>query len=130
MLVVDDDDASRRLIVELLRDADYEAVAVDGGAEALRELRRSGTRYDLMVLDIQMPGVDGMSVAREVRRDPRLKDLPILAVTALARPADAARAIEAGCDAYLSKPAAVADVRRAVADLIGGTSGQRSADCS
>ncbi len=110
-------------MVEVLRDADYEAVAVDGGAEALRELRRSGTRYDLMVLDIQMPGVDGMSVAREVRLDPRLKDLAILAVTALARPADAVRALEAGCDAYLSKPTAVADVRRAVSDLIGRTSG-------
>ncbi len=114
ILVVEDDDSARRLITELLEHRDYAVTAVNDGRSASRKLRR--THGVLIVLDIQMPRMDGLTVARQIRADEILAKLPILAVTALTERGDAARVLEAGADAYLAKPASPFDA----ADLVDG----------
>ena len=71
-----------------------------------------------MLLGIMMPGMDGLTVAREVRCDKQLAPLPIVAVTALAGPGDAAKVLEASVDAYISKPVQLDDVIEVVRDLL------------
>jgi two-component system cell cycle response regulator DivK len=118
ILVAEDDDRSRQLMTDVLRDAGYSVVDVIDGTRALRELRRPQAVFDLVVLDMQMPGLDGMSIARAIREDPALRELSVLAVTAMSQPGDAVRVLEAGCDAYLSKPIAVKEVREMVAEML------------
>ena len=85
----------------------------------METLRATEQPFDLMVLDIQMPNMDGLEVTRRVRSGmPPHRDLPILAVTALAHPSDAARILRAGCDAYLSKPVSIDEVRAAAQQLL------------
>lgn len=118
ILVAEDDPRSRELMVEILRDGGYEVVEVSDGALALGALRDRGQAFDMVVLDMQMPGVDGLVVASAIRREPRLRDLPVLAVTALTQPGDAVRVLEAGCDAYLAKPVSVREVRKMVTEML------------
>jgi CheY-like chemotaxis protein len=63
-----------------------------------------GLRPDLILLDIQLPGMDGYAVASALRENPALKDVPIVAVTSYAMVGDRERAMEAGCDGYIEKP--------------------------
>lgn len=116
ILVVEDDQRSRQLLTEMLESEGHYVTAVNGGERALIQLHR--VEYDLMILDVMMPGMDGLTVAREVRRDEQLSGLPILAVTALAGAGDAAKVLEAGADAYISKPVQMDDVIEVVRDLL------------
>lgn len=118
VLVVDDDEPIRRLITEALRADGYFVVAVKSADDALRELRREDVTFDLVVLDIVMPGMSGEAVARFIRQEPLLQELPVLVVTALSGVGDAARMIEAGADAYLSKPFGIQELREVSARLI------------
>jgi CheY-like chemotaxis protein len=118
VLVVEDEEPIRRLITETLRQDGYELVDVGSGDEALAELRRDGASFALVLLDIVMPGMSGEALMREMRQDPRLRDLPVLVVTALASLADASRMIEAGADAYLAKPFRIQELREVAAGLI------------
>lgn len=123
ILVAEDDPRSRELMVDILRDAGYEVVEVSDGALALGALRDRHHEFDMVVLDMQMPGVDGLVVASAIRREPRLRDLPVLAVTALTQPGDAVRILEAGCDAYLAKPVSVSEVRKMVTEMLADSRG-------
>ena len=118
VLVVDDDQRSRRLVSETLRNAGYFVVEAEDGEHALRELGHPVAQFHLAVLDIHMPGIDGCMVAREIRRGGRWNTLPLLALTALTSPDDVTRILESGCNAYLSKPVLLAEVRTTVALLI------------
>lgn len=118
VLIVDDDAGSRLLIGEVFRGGDHSVTEVDSGAAALAALSEEDSTFDLMVLDIQMPGMDGLEVADRVRHMVRYRELPILAVTALAHPSDASRILRAGCDAYLSKPVEASEVREAASQLL------------
>lgn len=118
VLVVEDDEISRDLVTEVFEEFGHTVVAVTNGADAFPELEAADSHFDLMVLDIQMPVMNGIDVAIKVRQNPRFRELPILAVTALAHPSDAARILRAGCDAYLSKPVSVVEVRDAARTLL------------
>lgn len=118
VLVVDDDQRSRRLVSETLRNAGYFVVEAVDGEHALRELGHPVAQFHLAVLDILMPGTDGCMLAREIRRGGRWNTLPLLALTALTNPDDVTRILESGCNAYLSKPVLLAEVRTTVALLI------------
>jgi len=78
------------------------AVVADDGQEAL--IRISEELPGLVLLDLMLPKLDGYEVARRLKGDPRTRNVPIIAITALARPADKAKALEAGCDDYVDKP--------------------------
>jgi CheY-like chemotaxis protein len=101
-LVVDDTPVNVKLIVALLK-ANGFAVTIATTGEAALDLIR-GADFRLVLLDLRLPGIDGLTVARTVRADPHHRTLVIVAVTASAMKSDIAAALEAGCDAFVSKP--------------------------
>ncbi|MBF0179712.1 MAG: PAS domain S-box protein [Magnetococcales bacterium] len=102
VLLVEDNPINRQVAVELL-EANGLLVSVAGDGEAaLAQLERE--RFELVLLDLQMPGMDGFEVARAMRRDPRFGSLPILAMTAHAMAGDRERCLDAGMNDHLAKP--------------------------
>ncbi len=102
VLVVEDNEQNLYLVRFLLEGAGWTVVAAPDGPRALEEAR-SG-RFELVLLDIQLPGMDGHAVARELRRIRALDGVPIVAVTSYAMLGDRERCLEAGCTGYVEKP--------------------------
>jgi len=88
ILIVDDDAGSRTALENVLRDEGFDVVAVDSGAAALDELR-SASPPCLIVLDLMMPGMDGWDLRHEQKRDARIADIPVIAVSAAGKLPDA-----------------------------------------
>jgi CheY-like chemotaxis protein len=101
-LVVDDTPINVKLLSALLKTNGF-AVTIATTGEAALELVEQ-TEFGLILLDIRLPGIDGLTVARRLRADPRHRQRLIVAVTASAMKTDVAAALEAGCDAFISKP--------------------------
>lgn len=101
ILVVDDDPEVAKSIEATLRKT-YKVFVVHSGIEAIKEARRHPP--DLIVLDVVMPGLDGLETCQELRIDPALATVPILFLTALGRPEDRVAGLRAGADDYLTKP--------------------------
>src|SRR5258706_10319234 len=101
-LVVDDTPINVKLIAALLKANGFVVTIATTGEAALDLVSRN--EFGLMLLDLRLPGIDGLTVARTVRADPRHHQLIIVAVTASAMKSDIAAALEAGCDAFVSKP--------------------------
>jgi PAS domain S-box-containing protein len=102
VLVADDNPAGRELVREILQDMVSVLEEAANGPEALQKIRESPP--DLVLLDIQMPEMDGYQVLHEIRRDPALKNLRVVALTAFAMQGDRERALDAGFDDYITKP--------------------------
>jgi two-component system cell cycle response regulator DivK len=102
VLVVEDTEDNRRILRDLLGSAGYDVVEASDGAEGLSAVAR--LRPDLVVLDIQLPVIDGYEVARRLKADPKTRDIPIVAVTSYALAGDEEKSRAAGCDAYVAKP--------------------------
>lgn len=102
VLVVEDNAENRYLTTVLLQSEGYLAVAAVNGVEALALIDRH--RFAFVLLDLQLPEIDGFEIARSIRRKYSAEDLPIIAVSALASPADRREAFAAGCTGYLEKP--------------------------
>ena len=109
VLVADDNPAGRELVRESLAEYVSSIIEASDGREALDKIRE--TLPDLVLLDIQMPEMDGYAVLREIRGDPSLRGLRVVALTAFAMQGDRERALEAGFDDYLTKPVAVAKLK-------------------
>ena len=109
MLVADDNSAGRELVREGLAEHVSSIIEAADGREALEKIRE--TRPDLVLLDIQMPEMDGYAVLREIRRDPALQGIRVVALTAFAMQGDRERALEAGFDDYLTKPVTVTQLK-------------------
>ena len=103
VLVVEDNEMNMQLVEFLLEEGGYEIVKAASGEEAMG-IARSGQPVDLVLMDIHLPGVDGLSVVRELKGDERTSGIPILAMTAHAMRGDKDRFLQAGCDGYISKP--------------------------
>ena len=116
ILVADDDAASRELVVEALAGS-FQLMEAADGLEALALLRAA--QPSLGLLDIRMPGLDGYAVLAEVRRDPLIRHIPMLAVTAFAMQGDREKAFEAGFNGYMTKPVDVVALRGIVRKLLG-----------
>jgi two-component system alkaline phosphatase synthesis response regulator PhoP/two-component system response regulator RpaA len=101
ILVVDDDHEVAKSIEASLK-RHYQVYVVHTGVGAIKEARRH--QPDIVVLDVLMPGMDGLETCRELRTDPALADIPILFLTALGRPEDRVAGLRAGADDYLTKP--------------------------
>jgi two-component system cell cycle response regulator DivK len=116
ILLVEDNAANRKLIGDHLRRAGHEvreAATADAGiALALAE------RFDLVVMDIQLPGTDGLTATRLLRANAVTRGLPILAVTAHAMRGDEERILAAGCDAYAAKPIVYKELLALVTQLL------------
>jgi CheY-like chemotaxis protein len=102
ILIVDDHPANMKLVSFLLSHRGYAVLSAASAAEALRILQTSRPR--LILMDLQMPGIDGFELTRRLKADPATRDIAIVAVTAYAMQGDEARARAAGCDGYLTKP--------------------------
>ncbi len=118
VLLVEDNRANRRLIGDHLRRVGYEVhetgTADEGIAMALCE------NFDLAVIDIQLPGTDGLTATSLLRSNPKTRNVPILAVTAHAMRGDEARIRAAGCDGYAAKPIDYKEFLASVEELISG----------
>lgn len=115
VLVVEDNELNLKLFCDLLRVHDYEAEPVHDGREAIDRARLS--MPDLIVMDIQLPHVSGLKLIEDIKADPSLGNIPIMAVTAYAAKGDEERIREAGAEAYISKPVPVARFMEAVRAL-------------
>lgn len=102
MLVVEDNPLNLELVEAVLEREGYHVVSAGSAEEALEWLGR--LRPDLVLLDIQLPGMNGLELARVLKADPRTARVPVVALSAHARPEDRAAALEAGCVEYVSKP--------------------------
>jgi len=102
ILVVDDDERNVRLAVTALEQLDHEVLSARGAVEGIEiALARAP---DLVLMDVQMPGMDGIAALGRLRADPRTAALRVIAVTGLAMKGDEERLLAAGFDGYLSKP--------------------------
>lgn len=102
ILLVEDHEDNRRIVRDLLTNAGYELIEAVTGEEGIRLAETQGP--DLVLMDIQLPGIDGYEVTRRLRQNPALARTPIIAVTSYALSGDDAKALAAGCDAYVAKP--------------------------
>ena len=102
ILVVEDQEDNRRILHDLLTSAGYEIIIAEDGQEALDVARRE--RPNLILMDIQLPLLDGYEATRRIKADPTLRAIPIIVITSYALSGDEAKAKAAGCDAYVAKP--------------------------
>jgi CheY-like chemotaxis protein len=112
ILVVEDNELNMKLVRDLLQATGYETVEATTGEDAI-ELALSH-RPDLVLMDIQLGGLDGVEALSRLRRDVRTAAIPVLAVTAQAMVGDRERFLEAGFDGYLSKPVDIAQLLAAI----------------
>ena len=103
VLLVDDDMRNAFALSKVLRGRGIKVIVAQDGKKALAQLAANHT-IELVLMDLMMPGMDGYEAMGEIRRDPRCKRLPVLALTAKAMPGDRERCLEAGANDYLSKP--------------------------
>jgi CheY-like chemotaxis protein len=102
VVVVDDNPVNLKLIRLLLAAEGYDVRTTATAAEAMATIRAARPRVVLM--DIQLPGTDGLELTRQIKADPDTRDTLVLAITAYAMKGDEAKAIAAGCDGYFTKP--------------------------
>jgi len=102
ILVVEDEKDNRQILRDLLGNAGYELTEAENGEEAIAAAAER--RPSLILMDIQLPIVDGYEATRRIRSNPDLRSVPIIAVTSHALAGDEDKALAAGCDGYVSKP--------------------------
>jgi CheY-like chemotaxis protein len=102
ILLIEDNEQNRYLVAFILKASGWEVVHAVDGPSGLALAAESEPA--LILLDIQLPGMDGYEVARALRADPRLEAVPVIAVTSYAMAGDRERCLEAGCNGYLEKP--------------------------
>ncbi len=120
ILLVEDDPAGRLLYTEWLSVAGFEVAQAHNGLQALE--RAFDCLPDVVITDLNIPGIDGFELTRRLKQDPRTQAVPVLAVTGYAAfAADPERAQRAGCDAVLPKPCTADELESAVRSLITGS---------
>ena len=102
ILAIEDHEENRRLLRDLLTSVGYEMIEAVTGEEGLTAAETE--RPDLILMDIQLPGIDGYEVTRRIKANPAIRHIPVIAVTSYALSGDDVKALEAGCDAYVTKP--------------------------
>lgn len=102
VLVVEDNRDNMTLIVDVLKSLDYEVMQAEDGETGIN--LATSARPDLILMDLSLPKIDGWEATRKIKADDELKQIPIIALTAHAMVGDRERALEAGCDDYMSKP--------------------------
>jgi two-component system cell cycle response regulator DivK len=102
ILVVEDTEDNRQIMRDLLSSAGYDLVEAQDGAEGVAMAKSQ--RPDLILMDIQLPVLDGYEATRRIKADPALSHIPVIAVTSYALSGDEAKTRAAGCDGYVAKP--------------------------
>jgi PAS domain S-box-containing protein len=119
VLVVEDNAVNRLVVTRLLQRQGHSAVVALNGKEALSALEQNEWKFDLILMDVQMPDMDGLEATREIRKREltRGRRIPIVALTAHAMDRDRERCFDAGVDAYLSKPIRIEELAATIAEL-------------
>ena len=118
ILVVDDDVRNLRLAAAALEQAGHEVLSAEGGAEGIEVALVHAP--DLVLMDVQMPGMDGVAALRRLRAEPRTAALKVVALTALTMKGDRERLLAEGFDGYLEKPIRYKDFLASVVALLAG----------
>lgn len=123
VLIVDDNAVNSKLASLTLRLAGYDVQTAGDATEALAILEHFPAR--LILMDIQLPGMDGLELTRRLKADPAMRDVSIVAITSYAMKGDEDRALAAGCDGYLAKPIDTRTFADTVAGYLAGKAGWR-----
>jgi two-component system cell cycle response regulator DivK len=102
ILVVEDAEDNRAILRDLLTHAGFDLLEATDGATGVAMAQAH--KPDLILMDIELPGVDGCEATARIKADPDLRHIPVIAVSSYAQPSDAAKAISSGCVAYVAKP--------------------------
>ncbi len=105
ILIVEDNELNMRLFTDLLGSQGYQTIQTRDGMEALDIARKY--HPDLILMDIQLPRVSGLEIAKWLKEDEKLSNIPIIAITAFAMRGDKERILNGGCEGYLSKPISI-----------------------
>ncbi|NWF91677.1 MAG: response regulator [Syntrophaceae bacterium] len=116
ILIVEDNPQNMRLVEMALSTGSYTLLEATNGEEALEVAKKE--HPDLIIMDIQLPKMSGLEVTRKLREIPEFTQTPIIAVTAYAMKGDEKKALDAGCNAYLSKPISARDLPNLVAKML------------
>ncbi len=119
ILVVDDNPRNLKLAFDVLEDAAYEVVEAVNAEEAQSMIDRN--LCDLILMDIALPGMDGLTLTRKIKANERTKHIRIIALTAFAMKGDDQKALAAGCDGYITKPIDIHQLPVQVAEILGGS---------
>jgi len=117
ILVIEDHEENRRLLRDLLTSFGYELIEAVTGEEGLTAAEAE--RPDLVLMDIQLPGIDGYETTRRIKAKPALNHIPVIAVTSYALSGDDVKAFAAGCDAYVTKPFDPAELLEKIREHLG-----------
>ena len=117
ILVVEDTEDNRQILRDLLGMAGYDMIEAHDGAEGVAKATEH--RPDLILMDIQMPVMDGYEATRQIKANPDLKAIPIVAVTSYALSGDEQKTRDAGCDAYIAKPYSPRQMLAKVKEILG-----------
>ncbi len=117
ILVVEDTEDNRQILRDLLGMAGYDMVEAHDGAEGVAKAAEH--KPDLILMDIQMPVMDGYEATRRIKANPDLKAIPIVAVTSYALSGDEQKTRDAGCDAYIAKPYSPRQMLAKVREILG-----------
>jgi two-component system, cell cycle response regulator DivK len=117
ILVIEDQEDLRRILRDLLVGSGYDVIEAADGAEGVAKAQIE--QPDLILMDIQLPVLDGYEAARQIKENPRLAATPIIAVSSFAMKGDEEKARSAGCDHYVTKPYSPIQLLRTVRTLLG-----------
>jgi len=117
VLLVDDNEVNQELAIELLRQAGISVAVANHGQEALDYLNRN-KQFDGILMDVQMPVMDGYTATQKIRQQDKFKELPIIAMTANVMPADRKKTLEAGMNAHIAKPINIQELYAVMAKWI------------
>ncbi|MCA9969704.1 MAG: response regulator [Anaerolineales bacterium] len=118
VLCVEDNAVNMILVARIVEAEGHELIKAEDGPRALNILAE--TVPDIILLDINLPGIDGLELARRFKADPRLAPVPLIATTAQVLVGDRERCLEAGCDDYLPKPLDIRKLRQVMRDYLNG----------
>lgn len=116
VLYVEDNADNRLLIRRILNAEGYDVLEADSAVQALRVLQAQ--KPDLILMDINMPDIDGYTLTAQIKSQPDLKHIPIIAMTANALKGDRERSLQAGCDGYIQKPIDVDQLTDQIANFL------------
>ena len=117
VMIIEDNELNMKLFNDLLQAQGYNTVQSMDGKNVLKLVRQN--RPDLILMDVQLPGVSGVELTKVLKADAELKTIPIIAVTAFAMKGDEEKIREGGCDGYLSKPISIPIFLETIAKFIG-----------
>lgn len=118
VLIVDDNPTNLKLVAYLVRANGYEVDTAGDAAAAQAAI--AANRPAVILMDLQLPGIDGLELTRRLKADPATRDIKIIAVTAYAMKGDEEKALEAGCDDYVTKPIDTRGLPALIAKHAGG----------